>query len=380
MEFDLSPEQRKRGTEIRESARELDRLRAGRNPGAHFERADWSAVARAGLTGSCLPVEYGGGGLGALDTALSLEAFGEGCTELGLPFAVAAHLLACAVPIRDFADPRIRGDLLAGLAAGSVIAANAMTEDEAGSDIVSLTTTAVPDGNGYVLTGEKSFVSNGPLADVFVAYAVTDPAAGFLGLSGFVVPRDLPGVEVGPPMEKMGLHGCPASRVRFDGCRIPAGHCLGEPGQGTAVFHHSMLWERACLFAIYLGQMQRQLDRCVQRTRDRRQFNQKIGSFQAVSHRIAAMAQRLAGARLLLYRACWAIDQGRADVAATAMAKVAVSEAAVANSLDAIQLFGGAGYLVPTGIEQQLRDSVPSTIFSGTTEIQRELIATEVML
>ncbi|MGP3912328.1 acyl-CoA dehydrogenase family protein [Nonomuraea sp. 10N515B] len=374
MNFDLAPEQRKRYDET------LAGVRAELAcPSSPATRAEWRAAGRLGLTGLCLPKEHGGSGLGALDTALCLEAFGRGCATAGLPFAVAAHLLACAVPIRDFASKE--SGLLAGLATGERIAANAMTEDGAGSDVGRLATTARRDGDAYVLDGEKSFASNAPLADVIVTYAVTDPTAGFLGITAFAVPRDLPGVEVGSPLEKMGLHGCAAARVRFSGCRVPDRYVLGRPGQGSAIFQHSMGWERACLFAVYLGLMDDQLDRVVAHARERRQFGREIGGFQAVSHRIAAMAQRLEGARLLLYRACWQLDQGHAGrVAAAAMSKAAVSEAAVANGLDAVQIFGAAGYLTGPGIEARLRDAVPSTIFSGTTEIQREIIAREVGL
>jgi clorobiocin biosynthesis protein CloN3 len=252
-----------------------------------------------------------------------------------------------------------------------------MTEDDAGSDVGRIRTTAERSGDGYVIEGEKSFVSNGPVADLFVVYAVTDPAAGFLGVSAFAVPRDLPGISVGPPLPKMGLHGCLAARVRFGRCVVPAQLRLGAEGSAGAIFQRSMAWERSCLFATYLGLMERQLEDCISHARTRRQFGRRIGEFQAVSHRIAGMRQRLEGARLLLYRACWLLDQGRQHVGPVAMAKAAVSEAAVANSLDAVQLFGAAGYLVGAGIEQQLRDCLPTTIFSGTTEIQRELIARE---
>jgi L-prolyl-PCP dehydrogenase len=345
-----------------------------------FSRAEWQVAAGLGLTGLCLPVDCGGGGLGALDTALCLEAFGAACPDMGLVFAVSAHLLACAVPVRDFAAEPVRGQLLAGLAGGELIAANAMTEDEAGSDVGRLAVTAIRDGDHYVLTGEKSFASNAPAADLLVTYAVTDPTAGFLGTTAFAVPRRSPEVVVGEPFDKMGLDSCPAARVRFDAVRVPASHRLGEEGAGGAVFQHSMSWERACLFAGYVGRMQAQLDRCVEHARHRRQFGRPIGTFQAVSHRIATMRLRLDSARLLLYRACWLLDRGGDCAAEVALSKVAVSESAVANGLDAVQIFGGAGYLARSGVERQLRDAVGSTIFSGTSEIQRELIAREVGL
>ncbi|MFF8773597.1 acyl-CoA dehydrogenase family protein [Kitasatospora sp. NPDC015120] len=375
MDFDPSPVQRARCAEIGAAVSErfADHVTSADPESA---RLAWKDAADIGLTGLCLPEEYGGAGLGALDTALALEAFGRSCPDMGLVFGVAAHLLSCAVPVREFGTEAALG-LLSGMAAGELIAGNAMTEDEAGSDISRIRTTATRRGGGYVLDGEKSFVSNAPIADVYVTYAVTDASAGFLGVSAFAVPRELSGVEVGPPLQKAGLQGCLAARVRFDGCEVPAEFMLGEEGSGAAIFQHSMAWERGCLFAGYLGLMERQLEECVNRVKQRRQFGRRIADFQAVSHRIARMRQRLEGARLLLYRACWLLEQGRTDVRAIALSKTAVSEAAVANSLDAMQLFGSAGYLADHGIEQQLRDCLPTTIFSGTTEIQLELIARE---
>ncbi len=380
MEFGLSEAQRRRYAEVRDGAR--DRLGHGRAADdGKFSRDAWKVAASLGLTGLCLPTAHGGAGLGALDSALCMEAFGKGCRDTGFAFALAAHLFACAVPVRDFGVGASAAQLQTGMSRGDIIAANAMTEDDAGSDVGSICTSARRDGDVYVLDGTKSFVSNAPVANVIVTYAVTDASAGFLGLTGFAIPRDVEGLTVSEPLKKMGLHGCLAARVEFAGCRVPASYRLGGEGEGSAVFQHSMLWERACLFALYLGMMDDQLERCVAHARKRRQFGRAISQFQATSHRLAVMEQRLESARLLLYRACWILDQGTSAAAgAAALAKVVVSEAAVANSLDAVQLFGGAGYLESVGIEQQLRDAVPATILSGTTEIQRELMARELGL
>jgi L-prolyl-[peptidyl-carrier protein] dehydrogenase len=375
MDFDLSDAQRKRYEEVLAGVRGPGPAAGTGGSRLPFSRTEWADAARLGVVGLCLPVEYGGGGLGALDTALGLEAFTEGGADTGLAFAVGAHLLACAVPVRDFGGGSVRAELLEGMAGGELVAANAMTEEGAGSDIGTLGTTVVRDGGEYVLDGVKSFVSNAPAADVFVIYGTSDPDAGFLGQTALAVPRHLPGITVGEPFAKLGLHACPAARVEFARCRVPVRYRLGDEGQGSAIFQHSMGWERSCLFAIYLGQMRRQLRSCVAHAKRRRQFGRPIGAFQAVSHRIATMTQRLESARLVLYRACWLLDQGRADAAATAVSKLAVSEATVANSLDAMQIFGGPGYLASAGIEAQLRDSVPSVIFSGTSDIQREIIA-----
>ncbi|MCK9897079.1 acyl-CoA dehydrogenase family protein [Frankia sp. AgB32] len=381
MHFDLTPHQRDRIDRLAGEIRHrLGTPQEASRPAGPFDPDEWRIAAELGLTGLCLPAASDGGGLGALDTALALQTFTRLGGDTGLAFAVAAHLLACAVPVRDFAQDEVRHRLLSDLAAGRAVAANAMTEEEAGSDVGHLAMRARRDGDHYVLDGEKSFASNAPAADLIVTYATTDPRAGFLGLSAFVVPTTLAGVTRSTPFDKMGLNACPAGRVAFDGCRVPVAYRLGDEGQGAAIFQHSMAWERACLPAIYLGRMERQLDRCVTHARKRSQFGQAIGRFQAVSHRIVRMKERLAAARLLLYRACWLLDEGRGSAEAAAIAKIVTSEAAVANSLAAIEIFGGAGYLAEHGVEQDLRDAVPSTIFSGSTDIQRELVAREVGL
>lgn len=370
MAFDLTAEQRNGMAVLREQV------------GARFggvtdagDRANWRVAGELGLLGLCLPEEYGGSGLGALDTALALEAFGAACPDTGFAFAACAHLLACALPIATFGSDELRKELLPDLCSGEAIAANAMTEDGAGSDSSALATRAEPSGAGYRLTGDKSFASNAPVADVVVTYALTNPAAGFLGISAFAVPTTLAGVSCGEPFVKMGLTSCAAGTVSFDAVELAGRHTLGEPGQGAAIFQHSMLWERGCLFAIYLGMMRSQLEATVIHTGGRRQFGRRLSEFQAVSHRVVDMVQRLDSARLLLYRACSLIDSGRPAEYAVAQSKLAVSEAAIANSIDAVQLFGGRGYLRSGGVEQQLRDSIPATLFSGTSEILRELIA-----
>ncbi|WP_305788000.1 acyl-CoA dehydrogenase family protein [Symbioplanes lichenis] len=372
MDFDPSPEQRQRAASIRTAAGGLPRPERGTPAGRDL----WEAAGKIGVTGLCLPADCGGGGLGALDTALALEAFRAGGADTGHSFGIAAHLLACGTVLAEHAHEPVRAELLRGLAAGTTIAANAMTEDEAGSDLSRLATTAVADGDSYVLNGVKSFVSNGPLADVVVTYAVTSPEAGYLGLSVFAVRTGSPGFRAGPALDKAGLAGCAAARVEFAGCRVPRSHLIGSEGQGSAIFQGSMAWERACLPAIYLGAMQEQLDQCLAHCRQRRQFGRRIGDFQAVAHRLATMRRRLESSRLLLYRACWLIDRDSPGAGeAVALAKVAVTEAAIANGVDAARLSGAQGYLAGAGVGSHLQDAVPLHIFSGTTDIQQEIIA-----
>jgi alkylation response protein AidB-like acyl-CoA dehydrogenase len=250
-----------------------------------------------------------------------------------------------------------------------------MTEAEAGSDIQRLATRATRDGETYVLDGVKAYVTNGPVADVYLIYATTNPAHGYLGLSAFLVARDTPGLRIGKPLAKVGLESSPTGSLYLDECRIPVESRLGDEGAGTKIFQRAMAWERACLFGIYVGAMQRELALCVEHASSRRQFGKAIGKFQAVSHRIADMQLRLEAARLLLYRACWLHDEGQDAGIAICLAKLAVSEAAVQSGLDAIALHGGLGIVSESGVEAGLRDSLASTVFSGTSDIQRNLIA-----
>lgn len=353
---------------------------AGAETSGPYTRADWMQLGKLGLLGLSVPADLGGGGLGALDTAHQVEALGRGCDRTGLVFGASAHLFACAMPIVDFGAPALRSRVLPGMCSGELIAANAMTEDGAGSDVSRLATTAERTDGGWILSGEKSFVSNAPVADVFVTYATTDPKAGHLGVTGFVVERSAPGLWVDEPFDKMGMSQCPAGRIRFEHCFVADEQVLGEPGQGGWIFQHSMGWERACLFAGFLGLADRLIEQAVEHARQRRQSGRRIARFQAVSHRIADMKLRTESARLLLYRACWEMDRGAPADLWVALSKLAVSEGVLTTALDAVRLFGGRGYLRGEGIEAALRDSVPSVIFSGTSDIQRDIISRELGL
>ena len=341
----------------------------------HFPRELWDACGNFGLLGLCVPERYGGLELGCLDTARMIEAFGLGCEDMGLVFSASAHQFACVAPIVASASEALKHELLPDLASGRRVAANAMTEAEAGSDSSALKTRATLDGEVYRLDGVKSYVTNGPVCDLLVVYANVNPAWGYMGITAFAVDRDTPGVTVGEPFHKMGLETSPIASVYFDNAPVPISRRLGEEGSGAKIFADSMHWERGCLFAAYLGLMQRNLDRAVEYARERRQFRKPIAQFQAISHKIADMRLRLDSARLLLYRACWLRDQGDEATAEIAMSKLAVSEAAVQSGLDLIQIFGGIGYTREAQIERSLRDSIASTLFSGTSEIQRNLIA-----
>jgi alkylation response protein AidB-like acyl-CoA dehydrogenase len=284
------------------------------------------------------------------------------------------------MPIAEFGAPALRERLLPDMCAGKSVAANAMTEPDAGSDVSKLATTATPVDGGYLLNGTKSFVSNGPAADVFVTYATTDPAAGHFALTAFAVERRGGGVRIGEPFRKLGMASCPASQVTFVDCFVPDESILGERGQGSVVFQQSMLWERTCLFALYVGLQDRLIEQVIAHVKQRSQFGRPLHEFQSVSNRIVEMKLRLESGRLLLYRACWLLDRAEPDPLSSALSKLAVSEAALASATDAVQILAGRGYLAGHGVEAALRDSVGGTIFSGTSDIQRQIVARELGL
>jgi alkylation response protein AidB-like acyl-CoA dehydrogenase len=375
--MDLSPTAEQ--DRLYEEARDFATQRIGPAVAARtrpcFGDDEWRMCGDLGLLGACVPVEYGGGGHDALTVARIVEGFANGCRDTGLVFSACAHLFAVAMPIAEHGGNELKSRVLPRLASGEWVGANAITEAEAGSDVFSLRTRATRDGGRYLLTGTKTFVTNGPVADCFLVYASTEPDHGYLGITAFVIEANAPGLTRGEHFDKVGLRGAPVCEIRLDDCPVDESSRVGEEGAGAAVFQSSMAWERACLFAQYLGVMDRQLDEVVAFAKQRRQFGKALGRHQAVAHRITDMKLRLDAARLLLHRACWMKSQGHECGLETSLAKLAISEAAVQSGLDAIQIFGALGIKTETDVATPLLDAIPSTIFSGTSEIQRDLVA-----
>jgi alkylation response protein AidB-like acyl-CoA dehydrogenase len=311
-----------------------------------------------------------------LSTAIVLDALGYGCRDGGLVFSVCAHLLACVVPIWKYGTEEQKRRYLPLLCDGSWIIVNAMSEPDSGSDAFSMSTRAVPDGEGFRIRGTKTFASNGPVADVALVFAVTDPEKGHLGgISAFLVDKDTPGFQAGRKMEKMGLRSSPIGELIFDDVFVGKDKILGGLGGGATIFAHSMDWERTCLFASHVGLIERLLEQSIQQARSRSQFGQPIGRFQAVSHPIADMKVQLEAARLLTYKAAWSLDNRRNASMEASIAKLFVSESLIRSALNTLQIHGGYGYMVGYEVERLLRDAVGSTLYSGTSEMQRNTIA-----
>lgn len=376
MDFALSGDQERFREElVRFAAAELNDDLIRRDAEEAFNREAWKKCAAVGIQGLPVPEEFGGGGADALTVMVAMEALGYACRDNGLLFSLNAHMWSCEMPVLQFGTEEQKRRYLPGLCDGSLIGVQAMTEPGSGSDAFALTTTATPKGEGFVLKGTKTFITNAPVADVFVVFATTDRAKGLAGICAFLVDAETAGVSTGAPIHKMGLRTSPMSEVVFDGAEIQASSMLGPPGGGMTLFNSSMEWERSCILAGAVGTMQRQLERCISYARERRQFGRPIGKFQSVANKIVDMKLRVETARLLLYRLGWLKAQGKKAAMDAALLKLHVSESFVQSSLDAIQIHGGYGYTTELEVERELRDAIGGRIYSGTSEIQRTIVA-----
>jgi alkylation response protein AidB-like acyl-CoA dehydrogenase len=377
VDFALDPEQLAlRETIVRFAQAELNAEARERDRDQTFPRALWKRCGEMGLTGLAIPEEHGGAGLSSLSTALALEAFGYGCRDGGLVFAVAAHLLAGAVPVWRHGTAEQKSRYLRGLATGELIAANAATEPGSGSDAFAMSTTAEAVDGGYRLRGTKTLCSNAPVADLLIVYAVTDRSPPvWTGISAFLVDGNAPGMSKSKAIESMGLRTCAMGEIALDDVFVTTDAVLGGIGGGATVFNHTMEWERALLAACHVGTMERLLEKAVAYARVRKVQGQPIGKLQAVSHRIADMKARLEAARLLAYRAAWRVGQGGGAGADAPLTKLFVSEVLLTTALDALRTLGGYGFLTEYEVERAVRDAVGSTLYSGTSDVQRNLVA-----
>ncbi len=374
MDFSFSEEQQQLRQGAQKFGASLNEGLAQRYTDAEFSRDLWDRCGQFGLQGMVVPAAYGGGEHDPLDMVAILEGLGLGCRDNGLIFSIGAHLWACEIPLQLFGTEEQKQKHLTRLCSGEAIGANAMTEPDSGSDAYSLRSTAVEDGDHYVLNGTKTFVTNAPVADLFITYARTG-GSGFAGITGFVVERDTPGLFVGPKFDKMGLRTSLMSEVAFEDCRVPGDAVIGRVGSGSFVFNHSMEWERLMIMASALGSMEHWLDRCTTYVKERKVGDTPISKHQAVAHRLVDMELHLEAARAALYRAAWIKGEKGAAMRESAMAKVTASEAYVSNCRAALQLHGAYGYMAEYELERELRDATASTLYSGTSEVQRNIIA-----
>jgi alkylation response protein AidB-like acyl-CoA dehydrogenase len=381
VDFELSPEQRKLRTDVIAFARqELGQDVADNDRASCFPVRDWHRCAEYGVLGWPVPVEYGGSGCDPLTTMIALEALGYGCRDNGLVFAVNNHLWGCVIYLLSHGTENQKRRFLAPMCRGELIGAHALSEPEAGSDMLSITTTAKRESDHYVLHGTKYFISNAPVADIFMVFArtlhtSTNNKGAQNQLSAFLVTSDLPGIRQGREFTKMGLRTTPMGAVEFDGTPVPAENLIGREGAGYSIFTSTIEWERSFMFAGHVGAMERLLEASIDQARSRCQFGRPIGSFQAVAHEIADMKIRLELARLLLYRVGWLKREGRMALLESTIAKTFISESLVQTAMAAVQIHGARGYLTEFELERELRDAIGGTIYAGTSAIQRGILA-----
>ncbi|HXF36702.1 MAG TPA: acyl-CoA dehydrogenase family protein [Actinomycetota bacterium] len=381
MEFDLTPEQEEFRRTVRSFAEEVVRPRAEQADRAEALPLDVvRAMGDLGLFGVPFPEEYGGQGADLLTFCLAVEELGRVDQSVGITLAAAVGL--GAMPILRFGTGEQRERHLPSMCRGEAIGAFALTEPEAGSDAAAIRTRAREEGEGWVLEGTKAFITNAgtPLTSLIVAAAVTDPDEGAHGISQFLVPSDAPGLVVGPPYRKLGWRASDTHEVAFQGCRVPGDHLLGERGRGLAQALEILDGGRITTAALSVGLAQACLDAGLAYARERRAFGRPIGAFQAIGFKLADMRVAVETARLATYRAAWLRDRGRPHTAAAALAKLHASEAAVRCAREAVQIFGGAGFIEGSPVARYYRDAKVLEIGEGTSEMQRLVIARELGL
>ncbi len=353
--------------------REILPVRAKLDDEEIFPREIIRTMGDAGLMGVFVPEEHGGLGGGIMDLCLVTEELSKAC--LGVSTTYGAIALG-TLPILIAGDDAMKARVLPKVASGEWIAAFCLTEADAGSDAFSMRTRAVRDGDGYVIDGTKQWITNGGEADFYAVIAMTDPARGARGASAFLVEKDTPGLSFGKREDKLGIRASATREVVFDGVRVPAENRIGREGVGFLVTMRTLERARVAVGAQGVGLAAAAVDAAVAYASERKQFGKPIAAFQAIGHMLADMAIRVESARALLYAVARTIDGGSDDFAMeSSMTKVVGSDVAMSVAVDAVQVFGGYGYMRDYPVEKMLRDAKILQIYEGTNQIQRNEIA-----
>ncbi len=379
MDFRLTEEQEF----IKQAARDFAQKEIKPGAGERDEKAEFPAdivksMGELGFMGIAIPEEYGGAGTSNLSYVLALEEISKADAGVGVIMSVNNSL--CCDPIYHFGNDDLKKRYLTRLASGEQLGAYALTEPGAGSDAGSLTTTAVKDGDEYVLNGTKAFITNGDSCDLLVTYAKTDPdAPSGKGITSFVIEKGTPGFIVGKHEDKLGIRCSDCVSIIFEDCRVPAANIIGEEGKGFKVALATLDVGRIGIGAQALGIAQASLEESLSYSSERVQFGKPIAAFQAIQWKIADMAMEIAGSRLLLQHAAWMRDEGMRHTLESSMGKLFASETAMRAALQAVQIHGGYGYIREYPVERHMRDAKITEIYEGTSEIQRLVIARNLM-
>ncbi len=378
MNFDLSGEQQEMRRVLREIAeQEIKPHAAEWDEKEIFPHDVIKKLGELGFLGVIFPPEYGGAGLGYVDYVTVVEELARADASVGI--TVAAHISLCSNHIYEQGTEKQKQKYLVPLALGQSIGAWSLTEPEAGSDASGTRTTAVLDGNEWVINGSKTFTTNGRVADVAIAMAVTDKSKKHHGISAFIVAKGTPGFRSGKKERKLGHRASDTSEMIFENCRVPRENLLGEQGEGFIAALKVLDGGRISIASLALGIAQASFDCALEYSKQRQQFGKPISSFQAIQFKLADMATEIEAARLLTYRAAALKDQGKPVTKESAMAKLYASEVSVRAANEAVQILGGYGYIKDFPAERYFRDSKLTTIGEGTSEIQRLVIARQLL-
>ena len=357
-------------TEIAPGARERDE-------NSEFPAEIVKKLAQLGMSGVCSPIEYGGSGLDYLSFTIIIEELARVDASVAVIISVTNTL--AGFPLKRFGTDEQKKKYLTPLSTGEKLGAYSLSEAQAGSDASNLACMAVRDGDDYVLNGVKNFVTNGGNADIIILFAMTDKKEGKKGISTFIIEKEMLGVSVGKIEKKLGIRSSDTVELVFEECRVPAANRLGEEGEGFKIAMTTLDYGRVGIGAQALGIAQGAMERAIAYSLEREQFGKKINEFQAIQFKISDMAVEIDATRLLLYRAAWMQDRGENFTAESAMAKLFASQTAMKTANQAVQIFGGYGYMREFEIERFMRDAKITEIYEGTSEIQKIVIARETL-
>ncbi|MDY7035053.1 MAG: acyl-CoA dehydrogenase family protein [Thermodesulfobacteriota bacterium] len=378
MDFDLSPEHRSFQDMVRKFM-ENDVIPLVRAPEKEkeFLWEAWEKMGKLGLLGMCIPEKYGGSEADNIMFALAIEEIARGHTAMA--FAMAPHNCFVGNTISQYGAEEQKKKYLPGIASGKLIGAGGWTEPGAGSDVHGIKTTAVREGNFYIIDGSKTLITNAPIADLFVTLALTDKSTTPPGLTCLIVEKGMSGVTFGKEMEKMGVCGSPTGEIFFEDCKVPVENRLGDENNGFFQLMETFEKGRYGMAALCTGTAMACLDAAARYAKGRTAFGQAISNFQATKFKLADMKKNIDAAHLLVLRAAWLKDQGKSIEMEAALAKLFASEMSVKCAIDAVQIHGGYGYMKEYLVERYLRDVMINPIGEGTSEIQRLIIARHVL-